>query len=76
VTLAPGQTIAEKALARASGLDRVAPGQIVDARLDRIVVNENFHRMHRTLLANGFPALANPDRLHVMIEHFQPPGPT
>lgn len=77
MTPAPGLTIAEKALARSAGLSRVTPGQIVDARLDRVVVNENFRRMHQTLVANGFPdgfpALADRGRLHLMIEHFQPP---
>jgi len=71
-----GQTMAEKVLARAAGLARVQPGQIVDARIDRIVVNENFLRMHRALVAagfpQGFPRFADLDRFHLMIEHFQP----
>jgi 3-isopropylmalate/(R)-2-methylmalate dehydratase large subunit len=71
-----GQTVAQKVLARAAGLPRVDPGQIVDARIDRIVVNENFHRMQRALVAagfpDGFPRFADLDRFHLMIEHFQP----
>jgi 3-isopropylmalate/(R)-2-methylmalate dehydratase large subunit len=69
-------TMAERVLARAAGLASVEPGQLVDARLDRIVVNENFLRMHRALVAegfaDGFPGFADLDRFHLMIEHFQP----
>lgn len=71
-----GRTMAEKVLARAAGLAEVRPGQIVDARIDRIVVNENFHRMQRAIVAagfpEGFPRFADLDRFHLMIEHFQP----
>jgi 3-isopropylmalate/(R)-2-methylmalate dehydratase large subunit len=68
--------MAEKVLARAAGLPSVTAGQIVDARLDRVVANENFHRMHRTLVregfAEGFPRIFDLDRFHLLLEHYQP----
>ena len=71
-----GKTVAEKAFARASGNDEVAAGQFVDARIDRIVADEEFYRMHAVAvqagLEEGIPAIWDHDRFHVILEHFQP----
>lgn len=69
-------TIAEKVLARAAGLDRVEPGQIVDARVARICINEQFERLHRHFVDEGFPDglphMHDPSRIHLLIDHYQP----
>lgn len=69
-------TIAQKVLARAAGLSFVAPDDIVDARVDRICVNEQFERLHRHVVEEGFPDglpnVAAPDRVHLLIDHYQP----
>jgi 3-isopropylmalate/(R)-2-methylmalate dehydratase large subunit len=71
-----GKTIAEKVLARAAGRDRVEAGEIVDARVDRICVNEQFERLHRSLVEAGFPGglprIARPERVHLLVDHYQP----
>ncbi len=41
-----GMTIAEKAFARNSGLKEVHPGQYIDAKIDRIIADEEFYRIH------------------------------
>lgn len=71
-----GMTIAEKVMARAAGLDRVHPGQFIDARLDRIIAHEEFYRIHTAVesagIQGGLPEIWDRDRFHVVLEHFQP----
>lgn len=71
-----GMTIAEKVLARNSGLDTVHPGQYVDARIDRVIADEEFYRIHAAAvsggLKEGLPKIWDLEKLHVIIEHFQP----
>ncbi|HHX26095.1 MAG TPA: 3-isopropylmalate dehydratase large subunit [Firmicutes bacterium] len=72
-----GMTIAEKALARNAGLKEVHPGQYVDARIDRVVADEEFYRIHAAAvqggLKGGLPHIYDKNRFHVVLEHFQPP---
>jgi len=67
-----GMTLAEKVLARASGLDHVVPGQIVDGHVDLAMMHEQgaqtvgpFHEM-------GASAVWDPDRVVIAIDHWVP----
>lgn len=71
-----GMTIAEKTFARTAGLSTVRPGQFVDAEIERIIADEEFHRIHASAVNGGFPdgipRIWDRDRVHVILEHFQP----
>jgi len=67
-----GATLSEKILARASGLDRVVPGQIVEGRVDLAMMHEQgaqtvgpFHQM-------GAVKVWDPDRVVIAIDHWVP----
>ncbi len=67
-----GMTLAEKILARASGLERVVPGQIVEGQVDLAMMHEQgaqtvgpFHQM-------GAPRVWDPDRVVIAIDHWVP----
>ncbi len=67
-----GATLAEKILARASGLDRVVPGQIVEGQVDLAMMHEQgaqtvapFHQM-------GADRVWDPDRVVIAIDHWVP----
>jgi len=68
-----GGTIAEKVLARASGLTRVEPGQIVEARPDLIMVNDITGPLAvNTIKDIGNPPMKAKDRLVVILDHLVP----
>lgn len=71
-----GMNIVEKVMARAAGLPAVHPGQYVDCRLDRVIAHEEFYRIHTAAvsagLADGLPDIWDRERLHVILDHFQP----
>ncbi len=70
-----GSTMAEKVLARASGRDRVAPGQIVTAAIDRTWVAGEFWALYYPLLEElGADHFWDPERVVVMHEHMVPPS--
>ena len=67
-----GGTLAEKILARASGLERVVPGQIVEGSVDLAMMHEQgaqtvlpFHQM-------GAEKVWDPDRVVVALDHWVP----
>jgi len=67
-----GATLAEKVLARASGLDRVVPGQIVEGAVDLAMMHEQgaqtvapFHQM-------GAVKVWDTDRVVIAIDHWVP----
>ncbi|MGD0588380.1 MAG: 3-isopropylmalate dehydratase large subunit [Thermoplasmata archaeon] len=67
-----GATLAEKVLARASGLERVVPGQIVEGAVDLAMMHEQgaqtvgpFHQM-------GAVKVWDPDRVVIAIDHWVP----
>jgi 3-isopropylmalate/(R)-2-methylmalate dehydratase large subunit len=67
-----GYTLAEKILARASGLEHVVPGQIVEGRVDLAMMHEQgaqtvgpFHQM-------GAPRVWDPERVVIAIDHWVP----
>jgi 3-isopropylmalate/(R)-2-methylmalate dehydratase large subunit len=68
----PGATLAEKILARASGLEHVVPGQIVEGHVDLAMMHEQgaqtvgpFHQM-------GADAVWDPERVVIAIDHWVP----
>ena len=67
-----GATLAEKVLARASGSERVVPGQIVEGAVDLAMMHEQgaqtvapFHQM-------GATTVWDPDRVVIAIDHWVP----
>ncbi len=67
-----GQTLAEKILARAAGRETLAPGEIVEGRVDLAMMHEAgaqtvgpFHEM-------GAPRVWDPDRVVIAIDHWVP----
>lgn len=77
VPLTPPMTMAERLMARAAGVDRVAPGDMVDCALDGVMVFESFvdsnERLVESGLRGGIQTLWDPDRVYAMLEHVQPP---
>ncbi len=68
----PGMTLAEQVLARASGLERVVPGQIIEGHVDLAMMHEQgaqtvgpFHQM-------GAETVWDPDRVVIAIDHWVP----
>ena len=67
-----GMTLAEKILARSSGLEHVVPGQIVEGKVDLAMMHEQgaqtvgpFHEM-------GAKKVWDPDRVVIAIDHWVP----
>ncbi|HYK93565.1 MAG TPA: 3-isopropylmalate dehydratase large subunit [Thermoplasmata archaeon] len=67
-----GYTLAEKVLMRASGLESITPGQIVEGAVDLAMMHEQgaqtvgpFHEM-------GAPRVWDPDRVVIAIDHWVP----
>ncbi|EQD40800.1 3-isopropylmalate dehydratase large subunit 2, partial [mine drainage metagenome] len=65
-----GMTLAEKILARASGLDHVVPGQIIEGNVDLAMMHEQgaqtvapFHQM-------GAEKVWDRDRVVIAIDHW------
>jgi 3-isopropylmalate/(R)-2-methylmalate dehydratase large subunit len=70
-----GMTMAEKILLRASGRDKVSPGDIVIANIDRLmVIGEMWEEVMPVLNQLGADRLWNPDRVVVVHEHMIPPS--
>jgi len=63
------QTFAQKVLARASGSQAVAPGQIVDAYPDLVMSNTATWRCIRQFERIGVDRLWDPDRLAFVMDH-------
>jgi homoaconitate hydratase family protein len=69
-------TIAEKILARASGKEKVSPGDFVTAKVDKLIIMQQFPYVHENLCKAGFEGgveVRDLDRVYVMLEHFFPP---
>ena len=65
-------TLAERILARAAGLDRVAPFQYVTARIDKAVAHEALAAVFLNLLGAGVERIWDPDRVVVALDHYIP----
>jgi homoaconitate hydratase family protein len=67
-----GMTIAEKILARKSGLAAVAPGQIVDAFPDLVMSHTATWRSVTVMEKVGATKLYDADRIAVVLDHIAP----
>jgi 3-isopropylmalate/(R)-2-methylmalate dehydratase large subunit len=68
----PPQTFAQKALARAAGLDFVEVGQVVDARPDVVLSHDNTAAIRRIWLEFGQERVLIPERLAITLDHAVP----
>jgi len=63
-------TLAEKILARASGRDHVAPGEIVWGIPDLVIAHDhNFPRYRDAMRKAGTDAISHPEKLLVTVDH-------
>ena len=63
-------TMAEKALARASGREYVRPGEIVTAAIDTLMVADmSFYDSYELMIENGCSDIWDPDRMVVIMDH-------
>ena len=74
-----GMTVSEKILARASGRDRVSPGDVVLAKVDKVMVHDvggpGVVEVFKELEQKGLKVerLFDPDRVIAIEDHFVPP---
>ncbi len=68
----PPQTFAQKALARAAGLDFVEVGQVVDARPDVVLSHDNTADIRRTWLEFCQERVTIPNKLAITLDHAVP----
>jgi len=68
-----GMTITEKMLARAAGVQTVAPGQLVDAKIDVVMCHDvTTPPAISMLMAKGIDRVFDPEKIVVTPDHFQP----
>jgi 3-isopropylmalate/(R)-2-methylmalate dehydratase large subunit len=67
-----GLTLAEKVLARASGLPSVVPGQIVDGHVDLAMMHEQGAQTVGPFHDMGAKAVWDPERVVIAIDHWVP----
>lgn len=67
-----GKTFAEKALARAAGLQTTIAGQVVDARPDVVLSHDNTAAIAKIFRSIGLEHVAIPERLVITLDHAVP----
>ena len=67
-----GQTLAEQILARASGKNKVQPGEIVTARVDRAMSHDNTSLVMQRFDELGNPDIWDPMKLRILLDHRVP----
>ncbi len=67
-----GYTFAEKALARAAGLEHVVAGQIIDARPDVALSHDNTAAIAKLFRSLGYGRVLHPERLAIFLDHAVP----
>ncbi|MCI4355201.1 MAG: 3-isopropylmalate dehydratase large subunit [Thermoplasmata archaeon] len=67
-----GHTLAEKILARVSGVDGVVPGQIVEGRVDLAMMHEQGAQTVEPFRAMGAENVWDPERVVIAIDHWVP----
>ncbi|MBM3451147.1 MAG: 3-isopropylmalate dehydratase large subunit [Armatimonadetes bacterium] len=66
-------TITEKILARHAGLDRVRPGDLIEARADMLYANDITMPLAIQQFENtGVGKIFDPDRLAIVLDHYSP----
>ncbi|MFM7172156.1 MAG: 3-isopropylmalate dehydratase large subunit [Caldilinea sp.] len=66
------QTFAQKALARAAGLEQVEVGQVVDARPDVVLSHDNTAAIRRIWRQFAQPQVVIPERIAITLDHAVP----
>src|SRR2546425_3262353 len=69
----PGLTISEKILAKASGKERVSPGDIVDGSVDLLYMHEMLAMALMPFNEIGTMKVWDPDKIVVTLDHWVPP---
>lgn len=64
-----GSTIAEKILARASGREKVRPGEIVQARIDLAMSHENSDLVIKHFREIGLERVWDPEKIVIIFDH-------
>ncbi|MHC4595700.1 MAG: 3-isopropylmalate dehydratase large subunit [Planctomycetota bacterium] len=68
-----GMTITEKILAKAAGKEKVAPGELIDAKIDVVMcVDVTTPPAISMLVEKGIDKVFDPERIVVTPDHFQP----
>jgi 3-isopropylmalate/(R)-2-methylmalate dehydratase large subunit len=68
-----GMTITEKILARAAGVEKVVPGQLVDAQIDVVMCHDvTTPPAISMLVEKGIDRVFDPEKIVVTPDHFQP----
>jgi 3-isopropylmalate/(R)-2-methylmalate dehydratase large subunit len=67
-----GMTLAEKILARASERERVAPDEIVVARVDLALSHENADLVRKSFAEIGVARVWDPERIVIVLDHRVP----
>ncbi len=67
-----GSTIAEKILARASGVEAVRAGEVVEASPDLVMSHENTFLVDRSFSQLGLDRPWDPDKIAVILDHRSP----
>ena len=68
-----GATLAQKILARASGRERVEPGEYVTARVDWAMVNYKMGEIAEILARTGIENVWDGSRIICVLDHWNPP---
>jgi 3-isopropylmalate/(R)-2-methylmalate dehydratase large subunit len=67
-----GMTFAEKILAKKAGLDKVAPGQIVEIGPDTALSHDNAAPIYNIFKKIGVPKFATPEAIAIVLDHATP----
>jgi len=69
-----GQTLTEKFIARAAGLQSVSPGEIVGVSVDRLMINDALALVvFKKFESLGVEKIVHPERILVCLDHKVPP---
>ena len=68
-----GMTMTQKILAKAAGLERVEPGQLIEARLDLVLGNDITTPVAITEFEKaGFTQVFHKDKIAIVLDHYTP----
>ena len=68
-----GMTMTQKILAKAAGLDKVEPGQLIEARLDLVLGNDITTPVAITEFEKaGFTQVFDKDKIAIVLDHYTP----
>ena len=68
-----GMTMTQKILAKAAGLDRVEPGQLIEARLNMVLGNDITTPVAITEFEKaGFTQVFDRDKIAIVLDHYTP----